>query len=57
MRVNAAELKALPLEAHALLADVPLRDVSAVDLPGGGPGRRGRALARLKYTNFSTDLK
>jgi hypothetical protein len=29
----------LPLEVHALLADVPLRDVTAIDLPGGGPSR------------------
>jgi hypothetical protein len=29
----------LPLEAHAILDDVPLKDVTAVDLPGGGPGR------------------
>jgi hypothetical protein len=29
----------LPLYVHSILEDVPLRDVSAVDLPGGGPGR------------------
>ena len=29
----------LALRAHELLRDVPLYDVSAVDLPGGGPGR------------------
>jgi hypothetical protein len=39
MRIDPAEYLALPLEAHALLADVPLRDVTAIDLPGGGPGR------------------
>ena len=39
MRVPAEELLRLPLEVHALLRDVPLQDVSAVDLPGGGPGR------------------
>jgi hypothetical protein len=38
-RVPPAEFRALPLEAHALLANVPLHDVTAVDLPGGGPGR------------------
>jgi len=38
-RVPAAEFRALPLEAHAILRDVPLRDVSAIDLPGGGVGR------------------
>jgi len=39
MRIPAAEYLALDLEAHALLAGVPLRDVSAVDLPDGGDGR------------------
>jgi hypothetical protein len=31
MRVPAEELRRLPLEVHALLADVPLQDVSAVE--------------------------
>ena len=39
MRVPAEEFRALDLEVHGFLADVPLRDVSAVDLPGGGPDR------------------
>ena len=39
LRVSAEEFRALPLEAHPILADVPLRDVSAIDLPGGGDGR------------------
>ena len=39
MRCDPAEFRALPLEVHALLHDVPLRDVTAIDLPGGGPGR------------------
>ena len=39
VRVPSADFLALPLEAHALLADVPLHDVSAVDLPGGGEAR------------------
>lgn len=39
MRTNTEPFLALPLQAHAVLRDVPLRDVSAVDLPGGGPGR------------------
>ncbi|HJQ98144.1 MAG TPA: DUF2867 domain-containing protein [Candidatus Polarisedimenticolaceae bacterium] len=38
MRVAAEELRRLDLRAHALLADVPLHDVWAVDL-GGPPGR------------------
>jgi hypothetical protein len=47
MRVDAAEFRALPLEAHALLDDVPLKDVNAVDLPGGGPGRTLRDVRAL----------
>ena len=39
MRVPAEEFRALDLEVHAFLADVALRDVSAIDLPGGGPDR------------------
>lgn len=39
MRVSAAEFLRLPLRAHALLQGVPLHDVSAIDLPGGGEGR------------------
>ena len=39
MRVSRAQFLALELEAHALLAGVPLRDVTAIDLPGGGEAR------------------
>jgi len=39
MRVPAEEFRALDLEVHAFLADVALRDVSAIDLPGGGSDR------------------
>lgn len=39
MRVSKAEFLDLDLEVHAILRDVPLKDVSAVDLPGGGEGR------------------
>jgi len=39
MRVSAAEYRSLHLRAHELLRDVPLYDVSSVDLPGGGNGR------------------
>ena len=39
MRVSRQEYLSLPLRAHTFLADVPLHDVSAVDLPGGGHGR------------------
>jgi hypothetical protein len=39
MRASPAEYLSLTLRAHELLHDVPLYDVSIVDLPGGGPGR------------------
>jgi hypothetical protein len=39
MRGSPAEYRQLTLRAHELLRDVPLYDVSVVDLPGGGAGR------------------
>jgi hypothetical protein len=39
MRTSPAEYLSLQLRAHQLLHDVPLYDVSVVDLPGGGTGR------------------
>src|SRR5262249_42669446 len=39
MRASPAEYLNLRLRAHELLHDVPLYDVSTVDLPGGGIGR------------------
>ena len=39
MRVSPAEYLSLRLRAHELLHDVPVYDVSVVDLPGGGPDR------------------
>ncbi len=39
MRIDPLEFRNLTLEVHSLLHDVPLRDVSVVDLPGGGEGR------------------
>src|SRR4051794_27201370 len=36
---NPAEYQARALRAHDLLHDVPLEDVWAIRLPGGGPGR------------------
>ena len=39
MRASAAEYRSLHLRAHEFLRDVPLYDVSSVDLPGGGSGR------------------
>ena len=39
VRVDPGEFRARPLRAHALLHDVPLEDVWAIRLPGGGAGR------------------
>ena len=39
MRVSSAEYLGLRLRTHEFLSGVPLYDVSAVDLPGGGVGR------------------
>ena len=39
MRVAPEEFRRIELRAHSLLAEVPLHDVWAVDLPGRVPGR------------------
>jgi hypothetical protein len=39
MRVNPAAFRRLNLRCHTLLGDVPLHDVWAIPLDGGGPGR------------------
>jgi hypothetical protein len=39
MRASEVEYRSLQLRAHELLRDVPLYDVSCVNLPGGGSGR------------------
>ncbi len=39
MRVKPADFQRLNLRCHALLGDVPLHDVWAIPLKGGGPGR------------------
>jgi len=39
MRIDPREFRACPLRVHALLHDVPLEDVWAIRLPGGGAGR------------------
>ncbi|HVN39851.1 MAG TPA: DUF2867 domain-containing protein [Myxococcota bacterium] len=51
LRVDPAEYLALDLEAHALLRGVPLRDVSVVDLPGGGEGRKVADAKRLLFAS------
>ncbi len=39
VRVPREEFRKLDLVVHGILRDVPLHDVSAIDLPGGGAGR------------------
>jgi len=39
MRVKPVEFRSLNLRCHALLSNVPLHDVWAIRLAGGGPGR------------------
>jgi Protein of unknown function (DUF2867) len=39
MRVPREQFQSLSLEVHGILSDVPLHDVTAVDLSGGGTGR------------------
>jgi hypothetical protein len=48
MRASVAEYRRLDLRAHELLRDVPLYDVSSVDLPGGGSGRTIADIRRLE---------
>jgi hypothetical protein len=52
IRVPRSEFQALTLEAHRLLKDVPLKDVSAVDLPGE---ESGRTLADLESSSPDLD--
>jgi hypothetical protein len=47
MRVEPAEFLALDLKVHAWLKNVPLRDVSVVDLPDGGDDRTIADVRRL----------
>lgn len=42
MRVKPADFQELDLRCHGLLRDVPLHDVWAIPLSGGGPGRNIR---------------
>lgn len=51
MRASAADYRRLHLRVHELLRDVPLYDVSSVDLPGGG---RGRTIADIRTLESAT---
>ncbi len=54
MRVSPAEYQRLPLRAHGFLADVPLHDVWAFHLRGGGTGRTLRDFLELLWANDIT---
>jgi len=50
VRAAPEEYLSLELRAHQLLSDVPLYDVSIVDLPGGGDGRSLADILHLQAT-------
>ena len=50
MRVSPTEYLSLRLRVHELLHDIPLYDVSVVDLPGGGAGRSVADIRVLEST-------
>jgi Protein of unknown function (DUF2867) len=56
MRVPPDEYLHLRLRAHELLRDVPLYDVSVVDLPGGGTGRTVADIRALDAAAASSRL-
>ncbi|WP_437654736.1 DUF2867 domain-containing protein [Sorangium sp. So ce1182] len=59
MRISPQEFTDLDLEVHQVLRGVPLNDVSAVDLPGGGAARTiedVRALLRPTGSGSSSAL-
>lgn len=49
MRVAPDAFTSLPLRCHALLNDVPLHDVWAIALEGGGPGRTVADVQRIVF--------
>jgi hypothetical protein len=49
MRVDPADFRRLDLRCHTLLADVPLHDVWAIPLDGGGPGRTMQDVRALRH--------
>jgi len=49
MRASPVEYLGLKLRAHEVLHDVPLYDVSVVDLPGGGDGQTVADIANALF--------
>ena len=47
-RFPVEEFQQLPLQAHRLMAGVPLQDVTVIELPGGGDGRTIAELRALQ---------
>jgi Protein of unknown function (DUF2867) len=54
MRIDPAEFRARPLRVHSLLRDVPLEDVWAVPLSGGGAGRAVKDLRAMMLAGRET---
>lgn len=52
MRAKPAEFQKLNLRCHALLSDVPLHDVWAIPLNGGGPGRSIRDARAILFGDW-----
>jgi hypothetical protein len=56
MRVKPADFHKLNLRCHALLSDVPLHDVWAIPLNGGGPGRSIRDARAILFADRSPNV-
>ena len=56
MRVKPADFQRLNLRCHALLNDVPLHDVWAIPLNGGGPGRSIQDARAAMFGNRSPNF-
>jgi len=54
-RIAPREFLELPLEVHAILEGIPLQDVSAIDLPGGGESRTIGEVRALLAASELTD--
>jgi hypothetical protein len=52
MRVKPADFQRLNVRCHALLSDVPLHDVWAIPLNGGGPGRSIQDARAILFGNW-----
>ena len=55
MRIDPVEFRARPLRVHSLLHDVPLADVWAVPLSGGGAGRTVKDVRAVMLAGRETD--